>query len=59
MTQRKWFTVCKLTGHKWVKVGYPPAASDGEAAGFFVRCQRCGKEDHEAGNLAHPPHWST
>jgi len=54
MDQLKRFTVCMLTGHKWVKTGYPPA-TDGEAAGFFVRCRRCGMEDHDAGNLPQPP----
>ena len=45
------FTVCKLAGHKYVTVGYPPSA-DGEAAGTFLRCRRCGKENHEAGTVA-------
>jgi hypothetical protein len=51
MNNLKRFTVC-LAGHKWVKVAYPPAA-DGEAAGTFLRCQRCGKENHEVGTI--PP----
>ncbi len=51
MNQWKRFTICKLTGHKWVKTGYPPA-SDGEASGFFVRCRRCHKEDHNTGVIA-------
>ena len=52
MNNLKRFTVCKLSGgHKWVKVGYPPSA-DGEAAGTFLRCQRCGKENHSAGTVA-------
>ncbi len=46
----KRFSVCKLAGHKYVKVAYPPSA-DGEAAGTFLRCQRCGKENHEAGTV--------
>jgi len=41
----KRFTVCMLMNHKWVKTRYP-TGSDGEAGGFFVRCRRCGKEDH-------------
>ena len=45
------FTVCKLAGHKWLTIGYPPT-SDGEASGIFLRCQRCGKENHEAGTVA-------
>jgi hypothetical protein len=51
MNQLKRFTVCMLTGHKWVKTGYPPG-SDGEASGFFVRCQRCGMENHDTGTIA-------
>jgi hypothetical protein len=52
MNNLKRFTVCALTGHKWVKAAYPPAA-DGETAGTFLRCQRCGKEDHDVGTI--PP----
>lgn len=51
MNNLKRFTVCKLAGHAWAKVGYPPGA-DGEAAGTFLRCLRCGKENHEAGTHA-------
>jgi hypothetical protein len=51
MNQVKRSTVCLLTGHRWVKNGYPPA-SDGESAGFFVRCRRCGMEDHDTGTIA-------
>jgi hypothetical protein len=47
----KRFTICKVAGHAWVKVRYP-SGSDGEAAGTFLRCHRCGKEDHEAGTHA-------
>jgi len=47
----KRFSICKLAGHKWVKVAYPTSA-DGEGAGTFLRCQRCSKEDHEAGTVA-------
>jgi hypothetical protein len=50
MNNLKRFTVCKLAGHKWGKISYPPG-SDGEAAGTFLRCQRCGKEDHDAGTV--------
>ena len=49
MNNLKRFTAC-LAGHKWVKVAYPVGA-DGEAAGTFLRCQRCGKEDHETGTI--------
>jgi hypothetical protein len=57
MTQRpqvnnlKRFSVCKLAGHKWAKIAYRPTA-DGEAGGTFLRCRRCGKENHEAGSVA-------
>jgi hypothetical protein len=46
----KRFTVC-LANHKWAKVGYPPGA-DGETSGTFLRCLRCGLEDHDAGAVA-------
>jgi hypothetical protein len=48
MNQSKRFSVCMLMNHKWVKTRYP-LGSDGEAGGFFVRCRRCGKENHDAG----------
>lgn len=51
MKNLKRFTVCKLAGHDWAKVAYPPTA-DGEATGTFGRCLRCGKEDHKAGTHA-------
>jgi len=51
MNNLKRFTICKLAGHKWVKVAYPQGA-DGEAAGTFLRCVRCDKENHEAGTVA-------
>lgn len=51
MSSLKRFTVCVLAGHKWAKIAYPPGA-DGEAAGTFLRCQRCGKENHEVGTVA-------
>ena len=47
----KRFTLCKLAGHSWTKIAYP-AGSDGEAGGTFLRCLRCGKEDHDAGSVA-------
>jgi hypothetical protein len=50
MNNLKRFTVCKLAGHDYVKVAYP-ASADGEATGTFLRCQRCGKENHEAGTI--------
>ena len=50
MNNLKRFTVCKLANHKWAKISYPPG-SDGETAGTFLRCLRCGKENHEAGTV--------
>jgi hypothetical protein len=50
MNNLKRFTVC-LAGHKWRKVAYPRSA-DGEDSGMFLRCLRCGKEDHDAGTVA-------
>lgn len=47
----KRFTLCKLMAHKWSKISYP-TGSDGETAGTFLRCQRCGKENHRAGSVA-------
>ena len=32
------FTVCKVTGHKWLTIGYP-AGADGESSGTFLRCR--------------------
>ena len=51
MNNLKRFTICKLAGHNYVKIAYPPSA-DEEASGTFLRCQRCGKEDHDAGTVA-------
>jgi hypothetical protein len=51
MNNLKRFTVCKLAGHDWAKVAYPPSP-DGEASGTFLRCKRCQKENHEAGTNA-------
>lgn len=46
MNNLKRFTVCKLVNHDWKKVQYP---SDDGDAGYFLRCLRCGKEDHNVG----------
>ena len=54
MNNLKRFTVCKLASHKWARVTYPPSP-DGEGSGTFLRCQRCGKENHEAGTVARGP----
>ena len=51
MNNLKRFTICKLFNHKWARVPYPRGA-DGEATGLFLRCQRCGKENHKAGTVA-------
>jgi hypothetical protein len=53
MNNLKRFTVCKLAGHQWVTISYPQGA-DGEPSGVFLRCLRCGKENHDAGT-AQPP----
>lgn len=44
MDNLKRFTVCKVMNHKWVKVAYQESADD---TGYFLRCLRCGKENHE------------
>ena len=46
----KRFTLC-LAAHKWAKIAYPKGA-DGEGAGTFLRCLRCGLENHDAGTVA-------
>ena len=51
MNNLKRFTVCKLAGHSWLKIGYP-AGADGETSGTFLRSRRCGKENHDAGTVA-------
>ena len=49
-SQLKRFTLC-LAGHKWAKIPYP-RSPEGEATGTFLRCLRCGYEDHDAGTNA-------
>ena len=44
MNSKRW-TVCLLRSHKWAKVPYP-AVGD-ERTGTFLRCTRCGHENHE------------
>ena len=51
MDNLKRFTLCKLLSHDYVTIRYP-VGSDGETGGTFLRCQRCGKENHEAGTVA-------
>jgi hypothetical protein len=55
MNNLKRFTVCKLAGHKYVKVGYPPTTGGETTSGTFLRCLRCGKENHDAGTVARGP----
>lgn len=38
----KRMTICKLANHKWATVEYPGS----EGQGHFLRCLRCGKENH-------------
>ena len=51
MNNLKRFTLCKVTGHKWLNIAYP-AGADGETGGTFLRCRQCGKENHSAGTVA-------
>ncbi len=51
MNNLKRFTVCKLAGHAYHRVPYP-TGRDGEAGGTFLRCTRCGKENHDAGTVS-------
>src|SRR4051794_33773871 len=48
------FTVCKLAGHKWLRVAYPPGADGEDPETFSPRGQRCGKENHNAGTVPAP-----
>jgi hypothetical protein len=48
----KRFTLCKVMNHNYTKVAYPKGSDDEAATGHFLRCLRCGKENHEAGNVA-------
>lgn len=41
---KRW-TVCLLRSHHWAKVPYP--AIGDERTGTFLRCTRCGHENHE------------
>jgi hypothetical protein len=41
----KRYTICKVANHKLVKAEYPGS----EGSGYFLRCQRCGKEIEPAG----------
>ena len=46
----KRYTICLLANHRWLRISYP-VGSDGEAGGFYLRCGRCEKEDHDAGTV--------
>ena len=35
---------CLAAGHRWNKIRYPEADT---AEGYFLRCRRCGKENHD------------
>ena len=50
MNNLKRFTVCKVLNHDYLRISYPPVGE--EAAGYFLRCKRCGKETHDAGAVA-------
>ena len=54
MNNLKRFTVCKLAGHKWLRVAYPPGADGEDPETFFARCRRCGKENHNVGTVPGP-----
>ena len=48
----KRFTLCLLAGHTWAKISYPKAAGEEtEDVGTFLRCLRCGHENHDAGTV--------
>ena len=42
MNIKRW-TICLLRDHKWNRIPY----GDHDDSGFFVRCARCGHENHE------------
>lgn len=41
MNLKRW-TICLVANHKWSKIPY----GDHDDAGMFLRCRRCGHEDH-------------
>jgi hypothetical protein len=43
MNARRW-TICLVANHKWAKVPY----SKHDDSGKFLRCRRCGHEDHNS-----------
>lgn len=48
MNIKRW-TICLVTNHKWSKVPYA------EGTGRFLRCRRCGQEDHSGDTT--DAHW--
>lgn len=48
MALKRW-TVCLLIGHHWNKIAY----GDHDDSGHFLRCARCGHENH-AGTSVRP-----
>lgn len=48
MNKKRW-TACLLRSHRWATVAYP--APKDEQAGYFIRCLRCGYENHKSGNF--------
>jgi len=54
MNNLKRFTVCKLAGHRWLRVAYPRGADGEDPETFFARCRRCGKENHNVGTVPGP-----
>ena len=46
MNLRRW-TLCLLAGHKWNRIPY----GKHDDSGFFVRCARCGYENHEGASI--------
>jgi hypothetical protein len=54
MNNLKRFTICKVRNHKWAKISYQPHES---GTAFFLRCQRCGKENHDVSAPGVRPTW--
>ncbi len=43
---KRW-TVCLVMGHKWTKIAY----NEHDDSGTFVRCLRCGHENHSGSSV--------
>jgi hypothetical protein len=50
MNVKRW-TVC-LFRHDWAKVRYPGGGDGDEDTGYFIRCVRCGHENHDVGGTS-------